>query len=83
MNFFIIFGYTLLPMNNLEPFDYVLGLGVLGSAVSLIPDMNEALRMLILFGTFIGVMVKAWEQIKSSQHFLNDIKALWKKVTKK
>ena len=70
-------------MNHIEPFDYVLAFGVIGSTIGLIPDMNEIFRMLILFSTFIGIVIKTWEQIKKSEHFLNDVKAIWKKITQK
>lgn len=70
-------------MNHIEPFDYVLGLGLIGSMVGMMPDINEILRLLILFSTFIGIVIKTWEQIKKSEHFLKDIKELWTKIRKK
>ena len=70
-------------MNHIEPFDYVLGLGLIGSMVGMMPDINEILRLLILMATFIGIVIKTWEQVKKSEHFLTDIKALWMKIRKK
>jgi predicted branched-subunit amino acid permease len=67
-------------MNHIEPFDYVLAFGVIGSTIGLIPDMNEIFRFLILVSTFIGIVIKTWEQVKKSEFFLNDIKDLWKKI---
>jgi hypothetical protein len=69
-------------MNQLAPFDWVLGLGVLGTLASVI-EMNEVLRLLILLATLIGIVIKTWEQVKKSEFFLNDIKAIWKKIKKK
>ena len=65
-------------MNSLEPFDYVVGLSSIALISSFI-EMNEALRFLILLFTFMGILVKTWEQIRKSDHFLNDIRNLWKK----
>ena len=70
-------------MNDLEPFDYVLALGLIGSTVGLIPDINEVFRLLILIATFIGIVIKTWEQVKKSEFFFNDIKAIWKKIKRK
>ncbi len=67
-------------MNHLEPFDYVLALGIVGSIASIIPDMNEGLRFLILLATFLGILVKTWEQVKKSDHFAKDIRAIWKRL---
>jgi predicted branched-subunit amino acid permease len=67
-------------MNHIEPFDYVLAFGVIGSTIGLIPDMNEIFRFLILVSTFIGIVIKTWEQVKKSEFFLNDIKDLWRKI---
>jgi hypothetical protein len=69
-------------MNHLEPFDYVIGLGLIGSMVGMM-DINEILRLLILFSTLIGIVIKTWEQIKKSEYFLKDIKELWKKISQK
>lgn len=69
-------------MNHIEPFDYVIGLGLIGSMVGMM-DINEVLRLLILLSTLIGIIIKTWEQIKKSEHFLTDIKALWMKIRKK
>lgn len=65
-------------MNNLQPFDYVLALGIVGSVASIIPDINEGLRFLILLATFAGILVKTWEQVKKSDHFMKDLCAIWK-----
>lgn len=70
-------------MNTFEPFDYVLVFGIIGSTVGLIPDLNEIFRFLILVSTFIGIVIKTWEQVKKSEFFLNDIKSIWKKITGK
>lgn len=69
-------------MNHIDPFDYVIGLAVIGSMVSMM-DINEVIRLLILLFTLIMIIIKTWEQIKKSEHFLTDIKALWKKITQK
>ena len=68
-------------MNNIPPFEQVLGLGVIGTLASII-DMNESLKFLILLLTFLGLIVKLWEQIKKSQYFLEDIKKFWAKFKK-
>lgn len=64
-------------MNHLEPFHWVLGFSILGTAFSVV-DMNEALRFAILVGTSIGVFVKTWEQIRKSEKFAQDMKMIWK-----
>lgn len=69
-------------MNHIPPFEQVLGLGVIGAITSVI-DMNESLKFLILLVTFIGVVVKLWEQIKKSEYFLDDVVNIWRKVFKK
>lgn len=69
-------------MSQLDPFDWVLGLGIIGATISAI-EMNEVLRMLILLATFLGIIVKTWEQVKNSTHFLNDLKSLWNRLRKK
>jgi hypothetical protein len=69
-------------MNHLDSFDYILGLAAVGTLVSII-EMNEALRFLILLATFLGILVKTWEQIKNSGHFLKDIKSLWDRIKRK
>jgi hypothetical protein len=33
--------------------------------------------------TFVGLVVKLWEQIKKSEFFLKDIQGIWKKIFKK
>ena len=68
-------------MNHVPPFEQVLGLGIIGTLASII-DMNEALKFLILLLTFLGLIVKLWEQIKKSEYFLEDIKKLWAKFRK-
>ena len=69
-------------MSNIPPFEQVLGLGVIGTVTSII-DMNESLKFLILIFTFLGLVVKLWEQIKKSEFFLNDVKSIWHKFFKK
>ena len=69
-------------MNHIPPFEQVLGLGVIGAITSVI-DMNESLKFLILLVTFIGVVIKLWEQIKKSEYFLTDVVNIWRKVFKK
>lgn len=68
-------------MNHVPPFEQVLGLGLIGTLASII-DMNESLKFLILLLTFLGLIVKLWEQIKKSEFFLEDIKKLWAKFKK-
>jgi hypothetical protein len=69
-------------MSQIDPFDWVLGLGVIGATIGVL-EMNEVLRLLILLATFLGIIVKTWEQVKNSNHFLNDLKSLWNKIRKK
>jgi hypothetical protein len=69
-------------MHHVPPFEQVLGLGIIGTLASVI-DMNESLKFLILLLTFVGLVVKLWEQIKKSEFFLKDIQAIWNKVFKK
>jgi hypothetical protein len=69
-------------MNHIPPFEQVLGLGIIGTLASIL-DMNEALRFLILLLTAVGIIIKTWEQIKKSEHFLPDVKKIWAKLTKK
>jgi hypothetical protein len=68
-------------MSHIPPFEQVLGLGVIGTLASII-DMNESLKFLILLLTFLGLIIKLWEQIKKSEFFLEDIKKLWAKFKK-
>jgi hypothetical protein len=68
-------------MSHIPPFEQVLGLGVIGTLASII-DMNESLKFLILLLTFLGLIIKLWEQIKKSEYFLEDIKKLWAKFKK-
>jgi hypothetical protein len=69
-------------MHHVPPFEQVLGLGIIGTLASII-DMNESLKFLILLLTFVGVVIKLWEQIKKSEFFLKDIKGIWSKIFKK
>ena len=69
-------------MNHIPPFDWIIGLGLAGTIISVI-DMNEALKFLILFSTLIGIIIKTWDQIKKSEYFLNDIKTIWRRIRKK
>jgi hypothetical protein len=68
-------------MHHVPPFEQVLGLGIIGTLASVI-DMNESLKFLILLLTFVGLVVKLWEQIKKSEFFLKDIQSIWKKIFK-
>lgn len=69
-------------MSNIPPFEQVLGLGVIG-AVTSVMSMNETLKFLILILTFLGLLIKLWEQIKKSEFFLDDIKKIRRKIFKK
>ena len=69
-------------MNHIPPFEQVLGLGLIGTLASIL-DMNEALKFMILILTFSGLVIKLWEQIKKSEHFLPDLKKIWDKLSKK
>jgi hypothetical protein len=69
-------------MSNIPPFEQVLGLGVIG-AVTSVMSMNETLKFLILILTFLGLLIKLWEQVKKSEFFLNDIKNIGRKIFKK
>lgn len=69
-------------MHHIPPFEQVLGLGIIGTLASII-DMNESLKFLILLLTFVGLIIKLWEQIKKSEYFLEDVKNLWKKFKQK
>ena len=68
-------------MHHVPPFEQVLGLGIIGTLASII-DMNESLKFLILLLTFVGLVIKLWEQVKKSEYFLEDIKKLWAKFKK-
>jgi hypothetical protein len=68
-------------MHHVPPFEQVLGLGIIGTLASVI-DMNESLKFLILLLTFVGLVVKLWEQIKKSEFFLKDIQSIWRKIFK-
>jgi hypothetical protein len=68
-------------MHHIPPFEQVLGLGIIGTLASVI-DMNESLKFLILLLTFVGLVIKLWEQVKKSDYFLEDIKKLWAKFKK-
>jgi uncharacterized membrane protein YqgA involved in biofilm formation len=69
-----------LKMNTIDPFEYLIGFAMIGTTISLIPDMSETLRFILLLATVIGAMIKLWEQIKKSEHFKNDMITLWKKI---
>lgn len=69
-------------MNHISPFEQVLGLGIIGTLASIM-NMNESLKFLILILTFVGMVIKIWEQVKKSEYFLNDIKKLWDKISQK
>lgn len=68
-------------MSHIPPFEQVLGLGLIGTLASIV-DMNESLKFLILLLTFLGLIIKLWEQIKKSEYFLEDIKKIWAKIKK-
>ncbi len=68
-------------MHHVPPFEQVLGLGIIGTLASII-DMNESLKFLILLLTFVGLIIKVWEQVKKSEFFLEDIKGIWQKIFK-
>lgn len=70
-------------MNTFDPFEYILGFAMIGTTISLIPDISEGLRLILLACTAIGAGVKLWEQIKKSEHFKNDMIVLWKKIVRK
>lgn len=69
-------------MNHVPPFEQVLGLGIIGTLASIV-DMNESLKFLILILTFLGLIIKLWEQIKKSEFFLEDIKKIGRKIFRK
>jgi len=69
-------------MNHISPFEQVLGLGIIGTLASIM-NMNESLKFLILILTFVGMLIKIWEQVKKSEHFLPDLKKLWDKILQK
>ena len=68
-------------MNTIDPFEYILGFAMIGTTISLIPDMSETLRFVLLLFTVIGASIKLWEQIKKSEYFKKDILSLWKKIS--
>jgi len=69
-------------MSHIPPFEQVLGLGIIG-AVTSVMNMNETLKFLILILTFLGLVIKLWEQIKKSEFFLKDIKKIGRKIFRK
>lgn len=69
-------------MSHIPPFEQVLGLGIIG-AVTSVMNMNETLKFLILILTFLGLVIKLWEQIKKSEFFLEDIKKIGRKIFRK
>jgi hypothetical protein len=68
-------------MTNIPPFAQVFSLGMLGTVTSIV-EMNEQLRFVFMILTLLGLVIKLWEQINKSEHFLADIKAFWKKIFK-
>jgi hypothetical protein len=70
-------------MNTIDPFEYIIGFAMIGTTISLIPDMSETLRFILLLFTVIGATIKLWEQIKKSEEFKKDMKCLWKKIRKR
>lgn len=73
-------------MNDLSPFEYILGLASITALISII-DMVETLRLFILILTAIGMVFKLIEQYQKSKpsltSFVSDIKEQWKKLRKK
>lgn len=69
-------------MSHIPPFEQVLGLGIIGTITSVM-NMNETLKFLILILTFLGLIIKIWEQIKKSEFFLNDVINIWRKIFRK
>lgn len=69
-------------MHHIPPFEQVLGLGIIGTLASIL-DMNESLRFLILILTAVGIVIKTWEQIRKSDHFLPDLQKIWQKIRQK
>lgn len=69
-------------MNHIPPFAQVFSLGMLGTVTSLV-EMNEQLRLVFMILTLLGLVIKLWEQIKKSEHFLTDLKDIWRKITKR
>jgi hypothetical protein len=67
-------------MKHIDSFDYILGFSLIGTAISLIPEMSETLRFILLLATCVGAVIKLWEQVKKSEHFKEDIKCLWRKI---
>ena len=69
-------------MNHIPPFAQVFSLGMLGTITSML-EMNELLRFVFMILTLLGLVIKLWEQIKKSEHFLSDMKAFWGNIIKK
>ena len=70
-------------MTTTDPFEWVIGFAMIGATISLIPDLSETLRFILLLFTVIGAAVKLWEQIKKSEEFKKDMKCLWQKIRKR
>ena len=70
-------------MTTTDPFEWIIGFAMIGATISMIPDMSETLRFILLLFTVIGAAVKLWEQIKKSEEFKKDMKCLWKKIRKR
>ena len=73
-------------MNNLSPYDYILGFASISALVSII-DMIDTLKLFILILTAIGTLIKVIEQIKNSKETLlsvwKPIVNLWNKLKTK
>lgn len=67
-------------MNTFDPFEYILGFAMIGTTISLIPDLSEGLRFILLLITAGGAVIKLWEQVKKSEHFKNDMVTIWRKI---
>lgn len=67
-------------MNTFDPFEYILGFAMIGATISLIPDMSETLRFILLLITASGAIIKLWEQFNKSEFFKKDIISIWEKI---
>lgn len=70
-------------MTTTDPFEWVIGFAMIGATISLIPDLSETLRFILLLFTVIGATIKLWEQVKKSEEFKKDMKYLWQKIRKR
>jgi hypothetical protein len=70
-------------MTTTDPFEWVIGFAMIGATISLIPDLSETLRFILLLFTVIGATIKLWEQVKKSEEFKKDMKCLWQKIRKR